>query len=124
MYASPSATPSAPSFLAEHGTAGPITTTHADVWDEATVGPALAGSDAVVNTVGHYVERGRRFEAIHGQGAMHVAHASAMAEVRRWSTSRASAPIPGSASPYVRARATGERLVKEAFPERPSSVQA
>jgi NADH dehydrogenase len=51
--------PERASFLTEVGTAGLITTMHADVWDEATVGPAVAGSDAVVNTVGHYVERGR-----------------------------------------------------------------
>jgi hypothetical protein len=30
-----------------------------DVWHEATVGPAVRGSDPVVNTVGHYVERER-----------------------------------------------------------------
>src|SRR5688500_7022359 len=51
--------PERASFLADPGTAGPITAVRADVWDEATVGPAVDGSDAVVNTVGHYVERGR-----------------------------------------------------------------
>jgi NADH dehydrogenase len=109
--------PERASFLTECSTARPITTTRADVWDETTVGPALAGSDAVVNTVGHYVERGRAtFEAIHGQGAMHVARASAMAGVRRLVHISGIGADPGSASPYVRARATGERLVREAFP--------
>jgi NADH dehydrogenase len=109
--------PERASFLTAYGTGGPITTTRADVWDEATVGPAVAGSDAVVNTVGHYVERGRAtFEAIHGQGARHVAHASAMAGVRRLVHISGIGADPGSASPYVRARATGERLVREAFP--------
>jgi uncharacterized protein YbjT (DUF2867 family) len=110
--------PERASFLTAYGTAGPITTTRADVWDEATVGPAVAGSDAVVNTVGHYVERGRAtFEAIHGQGAMHVARASAMAGVRRLVHISGIGADPRSASPYVRARAIGELLVKEAFPE-------
>jgi len=109
--------PERASVLTAYGTDGSITTTHADVWDETTVGPALAGSDAVVNTVGHYVERGRAtFEAIHGQGAMHVARASAMAGVRRLVHISGIGADPGSASPYVRARATGERLVREAFP--------
>ena len=109
--------PERASFLSKVGTPGRITTAYADVWDEATVGPAVDGSDAVVNTVGHYVERGRAtFEAIHGQGAMHVAQASAMAGVRRLVHISGIGADPGSESPYVRARAVGERLVKEAVP--------
>jgi NADH dehydrogenase len=117
--------PERASFLTEISTAGSITTGYADVWDEATVGPAVDGSDAVVNTVGHYVERGRAtFEAIHRQGAMHVARASAMAGVRRLVHISGIGADPGSESPYVRARATGERLVKEAFQKPPSSARA
>jgi uncharacterized protein YbjT (DUF2867 family) len=109
--------PERASFLTEYSTAGPITTTRADVWDEATVGPAVAGSDAVVNTVGHYVERGRAtFEAIHGQGALHVARAAAIAGVRRLVHISGIGADPGSESPYVHARAAGELLVREAFP--------
>jgi uncharacterized protein YbjT (DUF2867 family) len=109
--------PERASSLAEASTAGLITTIYADVWDEATVGAAVDGSDAVVNTVGHYVERGRAsFEAIHGQGAKHVARASAMAGVQRLVHISGIGADQGSESPYVRARAIGERLVKEAFP--------
>ena len=71
----------------------------------------------MVNTAGHYVEReGATFEAIHGQGAMHVAQASAMAGVRRLVHISGIGADPGSESSYVRARAVGERLVREAFP--------
>jgi NADH dehydrogenase len=109
--------PERASFLAEIGAPDLITTVHADVWDEATVGPAVEGSDAVINTVGHYVERGgATFEAIHGQGAMHVASASATAGVRRLVHISGIGADPSSESPYVRARAIGERLVQEAFP--------
>jgi uncharacterized protein YbjT (DUF2867 family) len=105
------------SFLAKAGKAGQITTAYADVWNEASVGPAVNGAEAVVNTVGHYVERGRAtFEAIHGQGAMHVARASAIAGVRRLVHISGIGADPGSESPYVRARAVDERLVREAFP--------
>jgi uncharacterized protein YbjT (DUF2867 family) len=98
--------------------AGLITTVRADVWDEATVGPAIGASDAVVNTVGHYVERGRAtFEAIHGQGALHVARASAKAGVKRLVHISGIGADVGSPSAYVQARAVGERLVTEAFPE-------
>jgi NADH dehydrogenase len=99
------------------GTTGQIVPTSADVWDERSVAPAVKGADAVINTVGHYVEHGKStFEAIHGQGAMHVARASAMAGVQRLVHISGLGADPASASPYVRARATGERLVREAFP--------
>jgi NADH dehydrogenase len=109
--------PEQASFPARAGETGQITMAYGDVWTEASVGPAVNGAEAVVNTVGHYVERGKAtFEAIHGQGAMHVARASAMAGVRRLVHISGIGADPGSESPYVRARAVGERLVREAFP--------
>ena len=109
--------PERASFLTEGRRAGQIAPVYADVWDEASVNPVVDGTDAVVNTVGHYVERGKAtFEAIHGQGAMHVARASAMAGVRRLVHISGLGADPTSDSPYVRARGIGEGLVKEAFP--------
>jgi uncharacterized protein YbjT (DUF2867 family) len=109
--------PDRAAFLTGPGNAGQITAVHADVWDQATVGPALAGADAAVNTVGHYVERSdASFEAIHGQGARHVAEAAAAAGVQRLVHISGIGADPKSDSPYVRARAIGERLVREAFP--------
>ncbi len=110
--------PERAAFLTGTGAAGEITAVYADVWDEASVGPAVDGAEAVVNTVGHYVERGRAsFAAIHGQGAMQVARAAAQAGVRRLVHISGIGADPASASPYVRARGIGERLVREAFPE-------
>jgi NADH dehydrogenase len=109
--------PEAAARLGKAGTTGQIVPTYADVWDERSVAPAVKGADAVINTVGHYVEHGKStFEAIHGQGAMHVARASANAGVQRLVHISGLGADPASASPYVRARATGERLVREAFP--------
>jgi uncharacterized protein YbjT (DUF2867 family) len=103
--------------LGRLGEPGQITAVRADVWEEATVAPALAGAGAVVNTVGHYVERGdASFEAIHGEGARHVAAAAHAAGVPRLVHISGIGADPASDSPYVRARATGERLVREAFP--------
>src|SRR5262245_14632282 len=100
------------------GKAGQISAIYADVWDEQSVGPALEGSDAVINTVGHYVERGQAtFEAIHGHGAMHVARAAVLAGVERLLHISGIGADAASASTYVRARAIGERLVREQFPE-------
>jgi NADH dehydrogenase len=104
-------------FLAQSGTAGKVSAVHADVWDQASVAPAVAGAEAVVNTVGHYVERGdASFEKVHGQGARHVAEAAAAAGVQRLVHISGIGADPRSDSPYVRARASGEQLVREAFP--------
>jgi uncharacterized protein YbjT (DUF2867 family) len=109
--------PERATFLTRTGSPGQITAVRADVWDEATVPPALAGAVAVVNTVGHYVERGdANFEAIHGQGASHVAAAAHAAGVERLVHISGIGADPASDSSYVRARATGERLVRAAFP--------
>lgn len=99
----------------------------ADVWDQATVGPAIAGAAGVVNTVGHYIEGGNRsFDAIHGQGARNVALACAEAGIERLVHISGLGADVASPSRYVRARAIGERLVLEALPTstvfRPSVV--
>jgi uncharacterized protein YbjT (DUF2867 family) len=110
--------PERASLLTEMGTVGQISALRADIWDAASVAPAVAGADAVVNTVGHYVERGQAsFEAIHGQGARHVAQAVAAAGIHRLVHISGIGADPASESPYVRARAAGERLVREALPE-------
>ena len=109
--------PERAAFLTESPVGGQITAVQADVWDEASVGPAIAGTDAVVNTVGHYVERGgASFEAIHGQGARHVAAAAARAGIERLAHISGIGADPASDSAYVRARAIGERLVAAALP--------
>jgi uncharacterized protein YbjT (DUF2867 family) len=103
--------------LGQASTTGQIVPMYADVWEERSVAPAVEGADAVINTVGHYVEHGKStFEAIHGHGAMHVARASATAGIQRLVHISGLGADPASGSPYVRARATGERLVREAFP--------
>jgi uncharacterized protein YbjT (DUF2867 family) len=109
--------PERAAFLTEARRDGQIAPVYADVWDEASVAPVVDGSDAVINTVGHYVERGKAtFEAIHGRGAMHVARASALAGVRRLVHISGLGADPTSDSPYVRARGIGEALVRKAFP--------
>jgi uncharacterized protein YbjT (DUF2867 family) len=110
--------PQRAAFLADLDAAGTVAAVQADVWDAASAAAAVVGADAVVNTVGHYVERGRAtFEAIHGQGALHVARAAAAAGAGRLVHISGIGADPVSESPYVRARAAGERLVREAFPD-------
>jgi uncharacterized protein YbjT (DUF2867 family) len=94
-----------------------VTVCSADVRDSASVGAAVAGADAVVNAVSAYVEEGDvTFEAVHEQGALTVAREAAAAGVRRLVLVSGIGADPESASPYIRARGRGERLVQQAFP--------
>lgn len=106
---------------------GEIRAVYADVRDEASVGSAVEGSDAVVNAVGLYVEKGAEtFEAVHEHGARSVAHRAAAAGVDRLVHMSGIGVDLESDSAYVRARAKAERLVSDAFPRatilRPSAL--
>ncbi len=108
--------PERASFLERFGRAGQIELVHADVWDETTVARAVKQSASVINTVGHYVEKGgAKFEAVQGQGALHVARQAGQAGAKRLIHISGLGADPTSDSPYVRARGIGEVLVKEAF---------
>ena len=66
--------PERASFIERLGRDGQIELVHANVWDESTVARAVKQSASVINTVGHYVEKGTAtFDVVHGQGALHVA---------------------------------------------------
>src|SRR5918996_2144319 len=109
--------PERASLLERGDRAGQITAVYADVWEEASVGAAMEGSEAVINMVGHYLERSKAtFEATRGHGAMHVAQAAATAGVQRLVHISGLGTDPKSDSPYARARGIGEQLVTEAFP--------
>ena len=108
--------PDRASFLQRLEGDGRIELVHADVWDESTVAQAVERSASVINTVGHYIEKGgATFERVHGQGALHVARQAKQAGAERLIHISGLGADPGSSSPYVRARGIGERLVKEAF---------
>ena len=119
--------PDRPTSLARPGPDGRIELVRADVWNEATVARAVEGSASVVNTVGHYVEKGgATFDRVHGQGALHVARQAKQAGAERLVHISGVGADPGSPSPYVRARGIGETLVKDAFDDvtilRPSVI--
>lgn len=110
-----------------NGVRGEIVPFHADVRDETSVAAAVAGADAVVNAVGLYVERdAETFDAVHVQGALHVAQTSAQAGVGRLVHVSGIGVDQTSSSPYLRARAVGEAVVWDVFSAatilRPSAV--
>lgn len=119
--------PERASFFEEMGCGDRTTLLQADVGEESSVTPAVVGADAVVNCVGHYVEKGAAtFDRIHAQGALHVARQARLAGVARLILISGLGADPDSASSYVRARGIGEALVREAFAEatilRPSVI--
>lgn len=89
----------------------------ADVRDQTSVAAALAGADAVVNTVSAYVEKGGvTFEAVHVQGAETVARESVAGGIARLVHVSGIGADPDSGSPYIRARGRGELVVQQVFP--------
>jgi NADH dehydrogenase len=119
--------PERATFLKDYAESGQVKVLSADVWEEETVIPAVKGAKAVINTVGHYVSKGNAtFEAIHGQGALHVARQAKQAGVERLVHISGLGADTGSPSPYIRARGRGEILVRETFGEvtilRPSVI--
>lgn len=96
---------------------GGVQPVYADVRDETSVALAIDGSDAVVNAVGLYVEKGAdTFEAVHELGALNVAHQSATLGIDRLVHVSGIGANLHSQSNYVRARAKGELLVLDVFP--------
>ena len=62
-----------------------VTVVPADVRDQTSVAAAVAGADAVVNTVSAYVEKsGVTFEAVHVRGAETVAREAIAAGITRF----------------------------------------
>ena len=89
-----------------------------DVRDQTSVAAAIAGADAIVNTVSAYVEKsGVTFEAVHVQGAETVAREAVAAGVARLVLVSGIGADPESSSPYIRARGRGEKVVQQTFPE-------
>jgi len=104
---------------ADHlGGARSIARARCDVRDEASLRRAFEGSRAVVNAVGLYLETGdETFEAVHAEGAAHVARSAARAGIECLVHISGIGAQRASASSYVRARAEGEHRVREAFPD-------
>jgi NADH dehydrogenase len=99
-------------------TAEAITAVYADVRDETSVALALEDCDAAVNAVGHYVEKGAAtFPAVHELGARNVAHQARTLSVKRLVHISGIGVNVYSPSRYIRCRARGEVMVRDAFPE-------
>jgi uncharacterized protein YbjT (DUF2867 family) len=89
----------------------------ADVRDQTSVAAAIAGANAIVNTVSAYVERSVvTFEAVHVRGAETVAREASAAGITRLVLVSGIGADPDSSSPYIRARGRGELMIRQTFP--------
>ena len=107
--------------------AGSIEWRPSDIRDEASVAGAIDGCDAVVNAVGLYAEsKTESFVATHESGARIVARQAAQQGVEQLVHISGIGADSASRSSYVRARASGDALVREAYPAatilRPSAL--
>jgi uncharacterized protein YbjT (DUF2867 family) len=101
-----------------------IESIHADINDNRSVATAVAGVEGVVNAVSLYVEGGHEtFHSVHVTAAARVARE---AGVERLIHVFGIGSEAESASPYIRSRGEGEKIVRDAFPAatliRPSVV--
>lgn len=94
-----------------------IESIHADINDDRSVAAAVAAVEGVVNAVSLYVENGRHtFDSVHVTAAGRVARLAREAGVKQLIHVSGIGSDAGSASPYIRSRGEGERVVRRAFP--------
>lgn len=113
--------------LQTSGTVGQLQAVRCDISDPAMVAQALDGATAAINLVGVLSERGREtFQALHVDGAAHIAEACKAAGITRLVHVSALGADADSASAYARSKAEGEKVVRAARPTativRPSVV--
>ena len=90
---------------------------NADINDDRSVIAAVAGVEGVVNAVSLYVESGQQtFHSVHVTGAARVARLAREAGVKHLIHVSGIGSDAGSASPYIRSRGEGEKVVRDAFP--------
>ena len=109
------------------GSVGQIGAVQANLRFPDSVARAVAGSDAVINTVGILAPSGKQtFEAVHVDGARAIAKAAREAGVKRLVHVSAIGADKNSKAIYARTKAAGEQAVLEEFPTaiivRPSIV--
>src|ERR1700730_17120037 len=90
---------------------------NADINDDRSVIAAVAVVEGVVSAVSLYVESGQKtFHSVHVPGAARGARLAREAGVKHLIHVSGIGSDAGSASPYIRSRGEGEKVVRDAFP--------
>lgn len=100
-------------FLKAQANLGQIAYVSADITRPETLRHAITGASTVINLVG--ILNGD-FDAVHRQGAAHVAQAACAAGTRNLIQVSAIGADPESPSAYGRSKGAGEEAVRAAFP--------
>jgi len=119
--------PEAASFLKPMGDVGQVQPIQANIRNQASIARAVAGADVVINLAGVMFPGGAQsFQAVHVDGAETVARAAAAAGVGRLIHISAIGADAEADSKYARSKATGEAMVRAAYPDasivRPSTI--
>lgn len=114
-------------FVRTYRVVGQVEPFQANIRDETSTRKAIEAADAVVNCVGLLAESGKQqFESVVAEGAGRIARIAAEEKVEKLVHISAIGADARSASGYARAKARGEALVQEGFPDavilRPSVV--
>jgi NADH dehydrogenase len=104
-------------YLRPMGDVGQVATFDVDINDERALAAVVAGSDAVINTVGILFERRKQsFDSIHHQGPARLAGLAKAAGVAHFVHISAISADPTAPASYSRSKAAGEEAVRAAFP--------
>ncbi len=110
-----------------YGTPGQVEPVFCNIRDDASVGAALQGADAVVNCVGILNEVSKNtFGAVQSEGAGRIARLASDAGITRMVHLSAIGASENAASAYSRSKAAGEAAVLDCLPDavilRPSVI--
>jgi len=104
--------PAEAGFVRTYGSVGQVEPVLCNIRDDDSVALAMAGADAVVNTVGILAERGRNsFEAVQHDGPDRIARLAAAAGIARVVHVSAIGADADGDSDYARTKALGEAAV-------------
>ncbi|MND77009.1 3 beta-hydroxysteroid dehydrogenase/Delta 5--_4-isomerase [compost metagenome] len=99
------------------GDVGQVQVVRCDITDKAAVTQAVQGADAVINLVGILFETGgRKFQALHVEGATNVAEAARAAGAKRLTHISALGADANGKADYARTKGQAEAAVRAAFP--------
>ncbi|MGV6800909.1 MAG: complex I NDUFA9 subunit family protein [bacterium] len=114
-------------FLRPLGTVGQIQLAQANIRYPGSIVEAMRGADAVINLASILAEHGpQKFDAIHHQGAVNIAHIAAQTGIKRFIHVSAIGADENSESAYARSKGKAEKAIKEILPSatimRPSVI--
>jgi uncharacterized protein YbjT (DUF2867 family) len=119
--------PSSAYFLRTSGAVGQVVPVACNIFNDASIAEAIAGSSHIINLVGILAEKGRQtFESVHQYFPASLARLAARNHIERFVQVSSLGAGENASSQYAQSKAAGEKAVLAAFPQaailRPSIV--